>query len=321
MSGRLRQSLRARGAQAEAASEDVRDVEVSLTAQVASAYLALRGAQERLAVAQRNAENQRRTLEITQRRLEAGRGTQLDTERAKSQLSATLAAIPTLEAAIESGRQRLRVLTGRSRLDELALPPCAMSEDRPCEMSVELPDAPTLGAVDQVVRDRPDVRSAERQLDASRAFVGAARAGVSAEALVRWRGRLHRQRGARARQHGNAAVRDRSGALVARVRPRPRARQRRGGTGGRSAESRALRAHRVAGAGGARDFDRGLSESRASGCATSRKPRPRVLAPPSWRACGTRREARTSSRCSTPSGRCSSGRTSVHSVARRRRRT
>lgn len=176
VSGRLRQSLRARGAQAEAAVEDVRDVEVSLTAQAANAYLALRGAQERLAVAQRNAENQRRTLEITQRRLEAGRGTQLDTERAKSQLSATLAAIPTFEAAIESGRQRLRVLTGRSRLDDLSLPPCEMSEELPCEMSVALPDAPTLGAVDQVVRDRPDVRSAERQLDASRAFVGAARA-------------------------------------------------------------------------------------------------------------------------------------------------
>ena len=168
VSGRLRQSLRARGAQAEAAVEDVRDVEVALTTQVASAYFALRGAQDRLAVARRNAENQRRTLEITQRRLEAGRGTQLDTERAKSQLSATLAAIPTLEATIESGRQRLRVLTGRSRLDDLAI--------APCETPLELPEAPVVGAFDQVVRDRPDVRSAERQLDASTAFVGAARA-------------------------------------------------------------------------------------------------------------------------------------------------
>jgi len=168
VSGRLRRSLRARDAQAEAAHEDVRAVEVSLTAQVASAYLTLRGAQARLAVARRNGENQRHTLDITLRRLEAGRGTQLDTERAKSQLSATLAAIPTLEATIESARQRLRVLTGRSRLDTLAMPPC--------ETSVELPDPPALSAIDLVVRDRPDVRSAERQLDASTAFVGAARA-------------------------------------------------------------------------------------------------------------------------------------------------
>ena len=168
VTGRLRNSWRGRDALADAAAEDVRDVEVALTAQVASAYLALRGAQERLAVARRNAENQRRTLEITQRRLEAGRGTQLDTERAKSQLSATLAAIPTLEATIEAARQRIRVITGRSRSEELALPPC--------ETAVELPEPPASAEVDRVVAARPDVRSAERQLAASAAFVGAARA-------------------------------------------------------------------------------------------------------------------------------------------------
>ena len=168
VTGRLRNTWRGRDALADAAAEDVRDVEVALTSQVASAYLALRGAQERLAVARRNAENQRRTLEITQRRLEGGRGTQLDTERAKSQLSATLAAIPTLEATIETARQRIRVITGRSRSEELALPPC--------ETAVELPEAPASTAVDHVVAARPDVRSAERQLAASAAFVGAARA-------------------------------------------------------------------------------------------------------------------------------------------------
>lgn len=168
VTGRLRNSWRGRDALADAAAEDVRDVEVALTAQVASAYLALRGAQERLAVARRNAENQRRTLEITERRLEAGRGTQLDTERAKSQLNATLAAIPTLEATIETARQRIRVIIGSSRSEELALPPC--------ETAVELPEPPVSADVDGVVAARPDVRSAERQLAASAAFVGAARA-------------------------------------------------------------------------------------------------------------------------------------------------
>jgi NodT family efflux transporter outer membrane factor (OMF) lipoprotein len=168
VTGRLRNSWRGRDALADAAAEDVRDVEVALTAQVASAYLSLRGAQERLAVARRNAENQRRTLEITQRRLEAGRGTQLDTERAKSQLSATLAAIPTLEATIEAARQRIRVIIGSSRAEELALPPC--------ETAVELPEPLVPADVDRVVAARPDVRSAERQLAASAAFVGAARA-------------------------------------------------------------------------------------------------------------------------------------------------
>ena len=173
VSGRLRNSLRARSAIADAAAEDERDVEVALTAQVASAYLALRGAQERLAVARRNAENQQRTLELTQRRLEAGRGTQLDTERAKSQLSATLAAIPTIETVIEAARQRIRVLSGHARTETFALLECDTPE---CDTAVELPDLPEAGPVDQVMRERPDVRSAERQLAASGSAVGAARA-------------------------------------------------------------------------------------------------------------------------------------------------
>ena len=168
VTGRLRSSLRGRRALADAATEDVRDVEIELTSQVAGAYMALRGAQERLEVARRNAENQRRTLEVTERRLEAGRGTQLDTERAKSQLSATLAAIPTLEATIEAARQRIRVLTGRPRSEALELPPC--------ESAMALPDPPALPSPDAVVGERPDVRSAARQLTASTAFVDAARA-------------------------------------------------------------------------------------------------------------------------------------------------
>jgi len=173
VSGRLRNSLRARSAIADAAAEDARDVEVALTAEVASAYLALRGAEERLAVARNNAENQRRTLELTQRRLEAGRGTQLDSERAKAQLSATLAAIPTLETVIETARQRIRVITGHARTETFGLPECDTPE---CDTAPELPALPELGPVDQVVHERPDVRSAERQLAASRSSVAAARA-------------------------------------------------------------------------------------------------------------------------------------------------
>jgi NodT family efflux transporter outer membrane factor (OMF) lipoprotein len=166
--GRLRHAYRARGALADAAAEDVRDVQVVLTSQTAGAYLALRGAQERLAVARRNSENQRRTLELTERRLEGGRGTRLDTERAHAQLSATLAVIPALESTIELARQRLRVLTGSEQTEPLAL--------GPCDSGLALPDLSRLEVGDAVLRDRPDVRSAERQLAASHSLVGAARA-------------------------------------------------------------------------------------------------------------------------------------------------
>ncbi|HSE43966.1 MAG TPA: TolC family protein, partial [Gemmatimonadales bacterium] len=61
--GRLRKNIQAQGAFAEASSEDLRNVQVFLTAELARAYFELRGAQERLAVARSNAENQKNSLE------------------------------------------------------------------------------------------------------------------------------------------------------------------------------------------------------------------------------------------------------------------
>ena len=94
--GRVRRNVQAQGAFLAATREDLRNAQVSLTAELARAYFELRGAQEQLAVAQQNAENQRRTLLVTQQRLDAGRGTAFDTERAQAQLSFTLASIPTI---------------------------------------------------------------------------------------------------------------------------------------------------------------------------------------------------------------------------------
>jgi NodT family efflux transporter outer membrane factor (OMF) lipoprotein len=165
--GRVRQSLRGQGALVDAATEDVGDVQLLLTAQVANAYFVMRGAEERLAVARRNAENQRRTFELAERRLEGGRGTALDTERAKAQLSTTLAVIPTLEGTIDAARRRIGVLTGRAAGDVAPIAPNTTP--------ITLPDVDDVSSTDSVVRARPDVRSAERQVAARSAFVGAAR--------------------------------------------------------------------------------------------------------------------------------------------------
>lgn len=167
--GRGRRTLQGRNALVAAADQDVGDASVLLAAEVAATYFELRGAQERLAVARRNAENQRGSLEVTLERLEGGRGTGLDTERAQAQLSATLAVIPALEAEIVALRSRLAALTGvevnadLARPDEVALPP-------------DLPPAPSLAVGEEMIRERPDVRSAERRLAARTAFVKAARA-------------------------------------------------------------------------------------------------------------------------------------------------
>jgi NodT family efflux transporter outer membrane factor (OMF) lipoprotein len=167
--GRVRRSVQGRGALVDAAREDVRDTRVLIAAEVAAAYFELRGAQDRLAVAERNAENQRRTLELTLQRLEAGRGTELDSERARAQLSTTRSVIPTLRAAIEDAENRIAVLAGR---DPGALDPMLAPGAPP----PPLPESLAVAASDSVARRRPDVRSAERVAAARSALVGAARA-------------------------------------------------------------------------------------------------------------------------------------------------
>jgi NodT family efflux transporter outer membrane factor (OMF) lipoprotein len=165
--GRVRRSVQGQGALVASAQEDVRDVQVLLAAELASAYFELRGAQDRLAVAERNAENQRRTLDLTLQRLEAGRGNALDTERARAQLSSTLAIVPAQEATIAAIQYRIGVLVGR--------PPAAVTPELAGDARAPaLPEAIAVASPDSVVHARPDVRSAERQLAARTAFVGAA---------------------------------------------------------------------------------------------------------------------------------------------------
>jgi len=166
--GRLRRNVQARGAFVQVAREDLRDIRVSLTAELARAYFELRGAQERLTVARRNAENQRRTYQLTRERLDAGRGTAFDTERAQAQLSFTQASIPALEAAVAEAEYRIGVLVGRP-------PAVVAAELEPGPLPV-LPAVGSLAAADSVIRRRPDVASAERRLAAERALVSAAKA-------------------------------------------------------------------------------------------------------------------------------------------------
>src|SRR5438034_323513 len=167
--GGIRHTVQARGALADVAQEDLRDVQVTLTAELARAYFELRGAQEQLQVARQNAENQRRTFDLTRQRLDAGRGSAFDTERAQAQLSSTLASIPAREAQVAAAQYRVGTLVGRSP-SEVA---------RELEQARQLPPFPevtSIGAPEAVVRSRPDVAAAERLAAAQGALVGAAKA-------------------------------------------------------------------------------------------------------------------------------------------------
>jgi outer membrane protein, multidrug efflux system len=167
--GRVKRTVNAYGTLAASAEHGLRDVQVSLSAEVARTYFELRGAEQQLAVARRNADNQRRSLSLTEDRLAAGRGNAFDTERAKSALQLTLAAIPIVESRIAADQNRIATLLGRA--------PGTLPADWLAGGTLPaLPDTVNIGSPEQLVRRRPDVLGAERQLAAQSLFVGAAQA-------------------------------------------------------------------------------------------------------------------------------------------------
>ena len=165
--GRARRGVEAASAEVQAAEADLYGTQVIVTAEVARNYFELRGAQTRLEVARRNAENQRESLRLTTTRLEAGRGTQLDVSRAQAQLEATLGSIPDLEAEVNQAMLRLAVLTGRE--PQALTPELQTAKDLPA-----LPRTHSIGTPETLLRRRPDVVAAERQLAASTARIGIA---------------------------------------------------------------------------------------------------------------------------------------------------
>jgi multidrug efflux system outer membrane protein len=165
--GRVRRGSQAQSAVAQAAEAELYDTHVTVTAEVARNYFELRGAQQRLEVANRNAVNQEESLRITRARLDGGRGTQLDVSRAQALLSATRAMIPDLEMQVTITMLRLGVLTGRS--PEALMPRLAASKPLPA-----LPQAQRIGTPELLLRRRPDIQIAERQLAAATARIGIA---------------------------------------------------------------------------------------------------------------------------------------------------
>jgi outer membrane protein, multidrug efflux system len=165
--GRVRRGIEASTADLQGAEASLRDVQVSVIAEVARSYFELRGEQAQLEVARRNVANEQETFQLTNALLQAGRGTELDTSRAQAQLSTTLSTIDPLQAAVVRSIHRLGVLTGR---EPNALQPLlAAPRNLP-----PLPRVVAIGDPAELLRRRPDIRVAERQLAASTARIGVA---------------------------------------------------------------------------------------------------------------------------------------------------
>ncbi|WP_232056632.1 MULTISPECIES: efflux transporter outer membrane subunit [Methylomonas] len=167
--GKLRRSLEAAEATEQAAQEDLYAVLVSLYAEVAQTYIELRGYQERLTITETNLATQTDTYEITQWRQMAGLSTQLDVEQAKVTLENTRASLPSLRSSLQQAKHNLAKLTGQA--------PDALYQllARPAPIPVANRDI-ALGIPADLLRQRPDVRQAERKLAAQTAQIGVAEA-------------------------------------------------------------------------------------------------------------------------------------------------
>jgi NodT family efflux transporter outer membrane factor (OMF) lipoprotein len=167
--GKLRRSLEAATADAQAGVESRRDAEVAVGAEVAQAYVDVRSLQSRLAIAQSDLASQSDSLDLARWRAQAGLTTALDVDQAQGNVEQTRAQIPALRAGLEQAKNRLAVLLGREpgALEEM-LAPVEPIPHPPAEIAIGVPT--------DTLERRPDVRRAERELAAETARIGALKA-------------------------------------------------------------------------------------------------------------------------------------------------
>jgi len=166
--GRQRLTLAAASADLAQTEENYYGAQVSLAAEVATAYVALRSAEAQLAVVQHSLGTRNETVQLTQWREQAGTGSALDTAQAQTLLATAQAAIPALQLTMAQTRNQLALLAG--------LPPGKLDAQlTPAHDVPAAPESLALGIPAEMLRQRPDVRAAERGLDAAFARTLAAR--------------------------------------------------------------------------------------------------------------------------------------------------
>jgi multidrug efflux system outer membrane protein len=167
--GGTRRALDAANAETAAAQEGEYGVQVTLMAEVATTYLQLRETEEREKVARLNIESQRQTWEISRDKFQQGLGDEVEAAQELAQLRLSEAALSPLESAERMDQHALAFLLG--------LEPTALSAElaAPRVFSPLPPEVP-VGVPSDVLRRRPDVRKAERELAAASAEIGVATA-------------------------------------------------------------------------------------------------------------------------------------------------
>lgn len=169
LAGRVRRSIEASRADADAAEAASDAVRVAIVAEVTRAYADAASGAERIAVAERTLGLLDRTVTLTQKRFEAGRTSRLDVARVLALRDQQRATIPSLRAQRDAALFRLAFLTGRIPAD---LPPAVGQRTATLRLVRPLP----VGDGRALLSRRPDIREAERRLAAETARIGVATA-------------------------------------------------------------------------------------------------------------------------------------------------
>jgi len=168
--GRIQRQLEASDAQQEVAQAELYQLQVSLIAELVDAYGELRGAQMRERIARNNLKNQQESRGLTEQLRDAGIGNQLDVLRSDARLAATEASLPQLQAQEVRARNRIATLLGQ-RPEHLTV------DLAPRELPA-IAKALPIGDPTELLRRRPDIYAAERQLAAATANIGVATADL-----------------------------------------------------------------------------------------------------------------------------------------------
>ncbi|WP_310601328.1 efflux transporter outer membrane subunit [Desulfobulbus sp.] len=169
--GSVRRQTEAAEANLAATMEDHRAVLVSLVAEVARNYVELRAYQQRLAIARENSRSQEQTVDLVRNKFHLGLGNELEVAQAETLLAQTRAEMPALESGAVQAMHQLALLLGRQ-------PQTLKAELSVAGATPPVPPHLPLSLPSELLRQRPDIRSAERQLAAATANVGVATADL-----------------------------------------------------------------------------------------------------------------------------------------------
>ncbi|MBU4563128.1 MAG: efflux transporter outer membrane subunit [Desulfarculus sp.] len=167
--GGTRRGVEAAKADIESEQASLESVWVSMAGEVAQTYVSIRSYQQRIKVAEDNLKAQADTLDILQARYKAGLSDELDVQQARYNLESSRSTIPSLKSGLESYINALAVLVGKM--------PGTLQKR--LAKTGDIPQAPfkvVLKIPADTLRQRPDIRMAERALAAQTARIGEATA-------------------------------------------------------------------------------------------------------------------------------------------------